>query len=94
MAAPVFSAVLNLTTPNQMRGQVMALYFILANAIAGSLGPTLIALVTDHVARSEADLRYVMSGIRIVLGPIGAYFMWKTMAPYGALYRKTLTEGG
>jgi MFS family permease len=60
MASPVFSAALQLTTPNEMRSQVLALYFILSNAIAGSLGPTLVALITDYVAHNEADLRYVM----------------------------------
>jgi MFS family permease len=94
MASPAFSAALQLTTPNEMRSQVTALYFILANAIAGSLGPTLVALLTDYVAGSEQDLRYVMSGFRLVLGPLGAIFMWKTIAPYGRLYRQQrLAEG-
>jgi len=95
MASPAFSAAIQLTTPNAMRSQVTALYFILANAIAGSLGPTLVALLTDHVARSEADLRYVMSGFRLVLGPLGAIFMWRTIAPYAQLYRQQRdAEGG
>lgn len=95
MASPAFSAALQLTAPNEMRSQVTALYFILANAIAGSLGPTLVALLTDYVARSESDLRYVMSGVRLVLGPLGAIFMWKTIAPYARLYRQQRTaEGG
>jgi MFS family permease len=93
MASPVFSAALQLTTPNEMRSQVTALYFILANAIAGSLGPTLVALLTDYVARDEANLRYVMTGVRCVLGPLGAFFMWKTIAPYRELYRQRLREG-
>jgi MFS family permease len=93
MASPVFSAALQLTTPNEMRSQVLALYFILSNAIAGSLGPTLVALITDYVAHNEADLRYVMSGIRCVLGPLGAVFMWRAIAPYRRLYRMMATDG-
>ena len=92
MASPVFSAALQVATPNKMRSQVTALYFIVANAIAGSLGPTIVALLTDHVARSEADLRYVLAGYRLVLGPIASYLMWQTLKPYAKLYRERMAE--
>ena len=94
MASPVFSAALQVTTPNEMRSQVTALYFIVANAIAGSLGPTVIALLTDFVAGSEAHLRYVLSGYRLVLGPLAAVFMWKTLRPYARLYRERAQDEG
>jgi len=93
MGSPVFSAALQVATRNEMRSQVTALYFIVANAIAGSLGPTVIALLTDHVARSEADLRYVLFGYRLVLGPIALIFMWKALKPYRLLYRQRVAEG-
>jgi len=92
MGSPVFSAALQITTPNEMRSQVTALYFIVANAIAGSLGPTVVALLTDFVAHSEADLRYVLSGYRLVLGPVASIFMWKTLAPYARLYRERIRQ--
>jgi MFS family permease len=92
MASPAYGALIQLTTPNAMRSQVTAIYFILANAIAGSLGPTLVALVTDNIARSEADLRYVIFGFRLVLGPLGAYFVWRSISPYRALFRKLRDE--
>jgi hypothetical protein len=75
-----------------MRSQVTAVYFVLANAIAGSLGPTLIALATDYIARSEADLRYVIFGFRCVLGPLGTYFVWRAIKPYRALFRQLRDE--
>ncbi len=92
MASPVLSTALQVTTPNEMRSQVTALYFIAANAIAGSLGPTVVALLTDHVARSEGDLRYVLSGFRLVVGPIASIFMWKTLKPYARLYRERMQQ--
>jgi MFS family permease len=92
MGSPVFSAALQITTPNEMRSQVTALYFIVANAIAGSLGPTVVALLTDFVAHSENDLRYVLSGYRLVLGPVASFFMWKTLAPYARLHRERIRE--
>ena len=36
--------------------------------IAGSLGPTLVALCTDYIAHSEGDLRYVIFGVRMIAG--------------------------
>jgi len=93
MGSPVFSAALQVATRNEMRSQVTALYFIVANAVAGSLGPTVIALLTDNVARSEADLRYVLFCYRLVLGPIASIFMWKALTPYRLLYRERKAAG-
>jgi MFS family permease len=93
MGAAGFNAALNVATPNAMRSQIIVMYFILQNAIAGSLGPTVVALLTDHVARSEADLRYVISGFRLLVGPLTAYFLWKSLAPYARIYRQKVQEG-
>jgi len=92
MGGPAYNAAIQIATPNEMRSQVNAMYFILMNAIAGSLGPTLVALITDNIARSEADLRYVISGLRLVLGPLTVFFIWKALAPYAAIFRERIAE--
>jgi MFS family permease len=92
MGGPAYNAVLNISTPNEMRSQINAMYFIIMNAIAGSLGPTLVALATDYIAQSEADLRYVMVGFRVLLGPIGVLLLWFAIAPYGRVYRERIAE--
>jgi MFS family permease len=92
MGAPGFNSALQLATPNEMRSQINVMYFILNNAIAGSLGPTLVALCTDYVAHSEADLRYVILGFRMVAGPLTAFFLWKALAPYARVYRQRIAE--
>lgn len=48
-------------TPNEMRGQVSAIYLFFVNIIGIGLGPTLIALATDHAFGDDAMLRYAMS---------------------------------
>jgi len=93
MGAAGFNAALNTAVPNEMRSQINVTYFILQNAIAGSLGPTLVALATDYVAHSEADLRYVIAAFRLVLGPICAFALWKALRPYGRVYRQRIDEG-
>jgi len=92
MGAPGFNSALQLATPNEMRSQINVMYFVLNNAIAGSLGPTLVALCTDYVAHSEADLRYVILGFRLVAGPLTALFLWKALKPFARVYRERLAE--
>ena len=48
-------------TPNEMRGQVSALYLFFVNIIGIGMGPTLIALATDHAFGDDTMLRYAMS---------------------------------
>lgn len=93
MGAAGYNAAINVSTPNAMRSQINVMYFILQNAIAGSLGPTLVALCTDYVAHSENDLRYVIAGFRLVLGPLTAYALYKALAPYAQVYRQRVAEG-
>ncbi len=60
-------------TPNEMRGQISAVYLFFVNIIGIGLGPTLIALVTDHGFGEDRMLRYSMSivaGISAVLATL------------------------
>lgn len=44
----VAGAALQLITPNELRGQMTAVYFFIANLVGLGLGPTLVALITDY----------------------------------------------
>lgn len=50
-------------TPNEMRGQISALYLFFNNLIGFGGGPAIIALTTDYIFRNDADLRYSMSAV-------------------------------
>lgn len=52
---------IQLITPNQMRAQVIAVYFLIANLLAIGLGPSLFALVTDYGFGYDGALRYSLS---------------------------------
>jgi MFS family permease len=93
MGGPAYNAALQLSTPNQMRAQINALYLFTIAAVGGALGPLLIALLTDFVAHSEAALRYVLVGFRLVLGPIDAFLIWLAIKPYGKAFRQRIEEG-
>jgi MFS family permease len=47
--------------PNALRAQGTALYFLVVSLVSGTLGPTAVALVTDHVFDDDAALRYSLA---------------------------------
>lgn len=76
------AAALQVITPNALRAQLTAIYFLVGNLIANGLGPTLYALVTDFVFADPAKLRYSMAVVSAVVLPMGALFAWLALKPY------------
>lgn len=77
------NAALQVITPNQMRGQVTALYLFVFNLIGFGLGPTFIAVLTDYVFGSEDQLRYAMALAAAVMAPLAALIYWSGLKAYG-----------
>jgi MFS family permease len=77
------NAALQSVTPNEMRGQVTALYLFVFSVIGGGIGPTFIALFTDFVMKDELLLRYALSVSAVIMMPIAAWIMWSGVKPYG-----------
>ena len=63
---------LMMITPNQMRGQVSAVYWFVISILGLLIGPTSVALVSELVFDGPADIRYALS---LVSGVIGT-FIW------------------
>jgi MFS family permease len=78
----VVIAALQVITPNQMRAQVIALYFFLANIFGVGLGPTIVAAITDYVYRNEMAVGYSLATAIAVITPIVAILVWLGLAPY------------
>ncbi len=78
------NAALQIMTPNQMRGQVTALYLFIFNAIGFGTGATVVAFVTDHLFGNEALVGYSMATVGAVLGPISVACIWAGLKPYAA----------
>lgn len=49
---------LMIVTPNQMRAQATAVYYLVVNVVGLTIGPTGVALFTDYVFRDPAALQY------------------------------------
>lgn len=56
---------LMIVTPNQMRAQASALYYLVVNVVGLTIGPTGVALFTDYVFRDPLALRYSVMSISL-----------------------------
>lgn len=81
-AAPQ-NAALQSVTPNEMRGQITALYYFVFTAIGLGIGPTIMAFVTDVIIGDESQIRYAMAASAAVMTPLAAIAMWIAVKPYG-----------
>jgi MFS family permease len=82
VAGPI-NAALQTITPNQMRGQITALFLFVFNVIGFGLGPTAVALFTDYVFHSENLVGRSLSMASATLAPLGALMIWLSLKPYG-----------
>jgi MFS family permease len=75
------NAALQIVTPNQMRGQVTAL-FLFMFFVVGALGPSVVAWITDYGFHNDAALRYSLAITHGALGPISLVFVFLTYRPW------------
>lgn len=78
---------IQLIIPNQARAQVSALYITLTTLVGLTVGPMVIGLMTDHLFRDPADVRYSLAIIVGLPAPIMFALMMIARRPYRALRR-------
>ena len=76
------AAALQVITPNPLRAQMTAIYFLVGNLIASGLGPTTYALMTDYVFNDPMKIRYSISSVCAVVLPLGAVLAYFSLKPY------------
>ena len=69
-------------TPNQMRGQVTALYFLAVNMAGIGFGSTVVALITDRVFHNELALRHSLSVVAAIAAPLAIILLAFARRPY------------
>lgn len=62
-------------TPNQMRGQISAIYLFALNLIGMGLGPTFVAWLTDHVFGRDDAIGQSLALAIAVSGPVAAVLL-------------------
>ena len=70
-------------TPNEMRGQVTALYLFVFAVIGTGLRPDLHRADHQLCYRRQDLIRYALAGSAAVVTPIAAFVMWQGVKPYG-----------
>jgi len=86
----IAAGALQLMTPNRLRGQVAALYFLTANLIGLGLGPTVVAACTDYVFGYDAAIGRSIALCGGLLCPLGAFILWRGLPQMRQLLRQQL----
>lgn len=68
----VSAAAIQYITPPRLRGQMSAIYVLLASIAGIGLGPTTVAFITDYLFGDEQALRYSLALISVVTLPAAA----------------------
>jgi MFS family permease len=76
------NAAIQRITPNQMRGQVTAIYLFMF-IVFGALGSQLIGSITQRVFHADADLWKTIVLTASVLMPLAAFAISRGIKPYG-----------
>jgi MFS family permease len=79
-------------TPNEMRGQVTAIYLFMFTAV-GAFGSVVVGYTTKYVIGNEAELWKSMVLVAAVLMPLAAIAILRGMKPYGEEIRRMEAEG-
>ncbi len=75
------TAALQFIVPNELRGQVMALYFVVVNFLSYTLGPLLGGVISDQVFHGQS-LGHTLALMAAVNYPLGAFCIWRCLAHF------------
>lgn len=70
--------------PNNMRGQAVSVYLLIAGLLGIGLGPTLVALVSDHILRDDGKLHWAISATVLPTALAAIWLCWSGLRPFEA----------
>lgn len=79
----VVPPILQLITPNQMRGQVAATFSFFNNVIGLMFGATYVALLTDYLFRDSARLHHSLTVVAATALPLSTLLLWWGLPHFG-----------
>jgi MFS family permease len=82
MSVPSISVALQLVTPNELRGQVLALFGFVGNIVGPALGPIIIAALTDYLFRDPHAVGLALGLATLVITPVVSVLRWLGLAPF------------
>ena len=78
-------AVLQSVCPNEIRGQIFAIYLLVMSTFGYALGPLSVALITDGLLHNEARLHISLALVALVCVPLSALCLAQARRAYGGL---------
>ena len=79
---------INMVTPNQMRGQISAMYLLMSNLIGLGLGPTLMPLVSDYLLDDPTRVYQAIAIVTAGCGSLAALLYTMIRKPYARLVQE------
>lgn len=86
-------AALNFITPNQLRGQVIALYLFAVTFAGLGVGPTFVAVITDYGFGDPAALRYSLAVFAVVVSALAMTSLQLGLKSYRTRAETMLSAG-
>jgi MFS family permease len=78
----VAPAALHEVTPNQFRGQIIAIYLFFINIIGLGTGPMIVGLITDYGFRDEGAVGYSLLVMALVFLPLSGFILSRARATF------------
>jgi len=75
-------AAVSFITPNQLRGQAIALYIFVVALVGMNCGPTSVALLTDYLYRDPTLIRYSLAVFTVAYALVACTVLWLGIKPY------------
>ncbi len=75
-------AALQVVTPNQMRGQVSAVWMLVMNLVTASVGPSAVGAITDHVFGDPLAVGKSIALVNCLSVPLAALALWAALAHF------------
>jgi MFS family permease len=82
------TAAMQVVTPNQMRGQIASIYLFTANMIGLAMGPTIVALFTDYLYKSDKAISFSVATTAAIIAPM----VWLVLLASLKSFRKSFEE--
>ena len=73
---------LPLLVPNRLRGQVVALYLLIANLIGQGGGPWIVAVFTDQIMKDPQLIRFSISTVCTCTAIAGSFILFLGLKSY------------
>ncbi|MDH5255429.1 MAG: MFS transporter [Gammaproteobacteria bacterium] len=75
-------AALQVVTPNQMRGQVSAVWMLVLNLVTAGVGPSAVGAITDYVFGDPLAVGKSIALVNCLSVPLAALALWAALGPF------------